>query len=43
MAGLKLEADTDEVAVDAAAILPKLDRERPAKLRVVSKKEDIQV
>ena len=45
MAGLKLEPDTDEVAVDAASILPKLDRERPAngKLKVVPTKEDIQI
>lgn len=45
MAGLKLAPDADEVAVDASAILPKLDRERPstAKLKVVANKEDIQI
>jgi hypothetical protein len=45
MAGLKLETDANEVAVDAAAILPKLDRERPAnnKLKVVPTREDIQI
>lgn len=37
MSGLKLAPDADEVAVDAAAILPKLAAERPkqAKLKAV--------
>ena len=45
MAGLKLAPDADEVAVDAAAVLPTLDRERPAngRLKAVPKMEDIKI
>ena len=42
LAGLKLVPDTDEVAVDAASILPKLTGEpmTKPKLQAVSNKED---
>lgn len=43
MAGLKLTPDVNEVAVDAAAILPKLDKERVTKLHAVPQSEDIKV
>jgi hypothetical protein len=43
MSGLKLAPDAEEVAVDAAAILPKLSAERPkqAKLKAVPSGEEI--
>ncbi len=41
MSGLKLTPDADEVAVDAAAILPKLEMERPAKLKAVPSGEQL--
>jgi hypothetical protein len=41
MAGLKLAPDSEELAVDAAAILPKLQMEQPTKLKVVPTGEEI--
>jgi hypothetical protein len=41
MAGLKLAPDADEVAVDAAAILPKLEMEKIPKLKAVPTGEEI--
>jgi hypothetical protein len=41
MAGLKLAPDADEVAVDAAAILPKLEMQKTTKLKAVPTGEGI--
>lgn len=41
MAGLKLAPDADEVAVDAAAILPKLEMKKTTKLKAVPTGEGI--